>query len=80
MAPVDAHPSQSELLRLADEGLSGSGAEIIAHVCECRACAEVVRYARAIQTALRASLDAEALPEAVLRRIIETVTHSASDS
>ena len=76
---MSVHPSDIDLQRLADEGLSSVNAGIVTHVRECGQCADAVRYARAAHAALRRSLADDAPPEDVLRRVIDAVSRAASD-
>jgi len=71
---VRQHPSDIDLQRLADDGVLAVGAGVLAHVRECPTCANLVRYTRAVQIALRESVLEEPAAGDLLREIIHAVT------
>ncbi|HEU5072793.1 MAG TPA: hypothetical protein VFU02_01440 [Polyangiaceae bacterium] len=75
---MTTHASDIDLHRLADDGGAAVSADVVAHVRECVACAELVRYVRAAYLALRQSMADAAAPEDILQRVIRTVREQGS--
>ena len=69
------HPSDVELLRIAERRADGADAAILVHLVQCQRCAELVRYARVAAAALRRAVPETPppAPDAVLTRVLHTL-------
>ena len=77
--PLGSHANEVALLRLAEEGIAAGDVHVIAHVRECRECADIVRYARAVRSALGQLPASEGLPSELLMRVMQVVRERRTD-
>ena len=78
--PLPQHPSDVDLQRLADDGIVAVSAVVVAHVRDCAACANLVRYARAARATLRDTLPELTASDELLQRIMRDITNPNDES